>query len=264
MPMLHALVSGLLATGLLHAAATLDIDVAALRALPDTPRLRALVEPAMPAAARDRLAEISAAIGTDPRQTLGRIVISVGDDRLPVAVLTGIPTVRIPVAIGLEAVAVTLADGRQATALPRHDGAALLVLDGSTMALGPVEVLDHARIPAPRTATAPIHLAVDLPADSPRPAARWVSAVTADGDGSGHLRAVITARSETAAMLVAAVADRMRTAPPSQAGEAGRAALAAATIARDGRTVTISADLPLEVRAALLRRLIGLAGGAAG
>lgn len=264
MPMLRFSIACLLSAGALNAAAVLDIDVAALRASPDYETIRALVEPAIPPAVSGRLVELTAAIGSDPRQDLRRIVVSVADDRLPVAVLGGIPTSALPEAVGQGEPELTLADGRHAVPLPRRHGAGMLVLDATTLALGPIEALDRAAVPAVRAAAAPIHLAIDLPADSQRPAARWISAVTADGDGAGHIHAVISARSDAAAILVQAFAERLRSSPPDRLGEAGRAALAAATVVRAGSTVTISADVPIEVRATALRRLLALVGGVSG
>src|SRR4051812_44356994 len=92
----------------MHAAISVDIDLARVRQAPDAQQVRQRLDALLPPAATAKLAALDALFGFDPRRDLTRVLIDVPDEGGGLVRLVGLPAKRIALALSLRGGGVAL------------------------------------------------------------------------------------------------------------------------------------------------------------
>jgi hypothetical protein len=222
----------LCATSLLAAAVDVDIDLAALRS--DAPVVRA----AMPDTMRERfdatLAELQRDTGQDPRADIRRLHLTLGDSGDASVVLVGVPA--------------ALVQQRIASTHPR---AKPLVLADDVLAVGLAGAPAPTAVPSAGASAITLHC---TPRPEPvLPIMRHLSAIDANSDGAGHIKATLSAPSTADAIVVEERITALRDHPPLLLPPALRSIIAGIGVQRYDSVVQVAVDIPAETRQAWLR-----------
>jgi hypothetical protein len=190
-----------LVTVSLHAAVTVDVDLARLRQAPGADQVRQRIDAMLPASAKLRMQAMQALFGFDPRRDLKRVVIDVPDQGAPTIRLVGLPAAKIAQALSLRGEGTTLPGGRTGYALPNRPNALFVAVGDDEAVIGRGALLKEAPIaaaPAPSGSAISAHL---VPGAHPRvEALAMAQSVDLSADGAGHIALAVVAKSDADAV----------------------------------------------------------------
>jgi len=267
LPIRFALPALLLALAVpLRAAVSIDIDLARLRALPGADAIAERLVAALPASARERLADLDQSFGFAPGRDLQRIVVTVPDIGAPSVRLVGLPAERIAAALALAGPGTAYPNGLVGHPLPQRPQASFVVVTADQALIGRGATLAGETAPPAALPLAVAGQAVVLrlvPGAAPHlPAMKLVERCELRLDGAGAVRATVQAHDAAGAdELERRFAGLQRMVAAGAEGGLERMAelapvLAGATVARTGTTLEIAATIPAEVRARAIERLV--------
>ncbi len=263
--MLRILVLVLIATGL-HAAVTIDLDLAQLRTMPEAASLRERLDALLPAQATMRLEAMEALFGFDPRRDQTRVVITVPDAGVGGATvrLFGLPAERIAAMLSLRGDSVALPGGRTGHALPNRPHAVFVAIGPAEALIGRGDALAALAALPPTPSPSGTAIAVHaVPGAHPRLAfMTLVSAINLRANGLGHVTATVTATDEAAAIELqrrfGVIGDMVRIGAEGKLPRAidAKELFAATTVTRSGATLAAVIEVPTDLRAHAIDRLI--------
>ncbi len=260
----------LTAAASLHAATSIDIDLAKLRQAPDAAHVRQTLDALMPATVAARLQALDSLFNFDPRRDLTRVVIDLPDVGGPTIHLIGLPAKRIASALSLRGNAVALPGGQLGYILPRHPQALFVALGDGEALIGRSDRLTSAPLAlfaaaAPSAgATISAHL---IP--SPHPRADFMTLVGScdvASDGAGHVTIAITTKDQASAIELERRFGVMRSmVEVGTKGELPLAMLAeqlldATRLTRSGAHLDLVAEVPADARTRVIDRLVACIG----
>jgi hypothetical protein len=252
-----------LLTASLHAALTVDLDLARLRAAPGADAVRERLDAMLPAAAQARLQALQALLSFDPRRDLTRVVIDLPDQGPPTIRLVGLPAERIAQALSLRGAAQSLPGGRTGYALPRRPHALFVAVGSHEAVIGRDTALAAGAFgdaPAASGAAISVHL---VPGPHPRfEALALARSVDLSADGAGAIAIAVAGRDEAATIeLERRLGVIRRMVEVGAEGKLPRAVeaqqlLAATTATRSGARLDVAIAVPQELRERAIERML--------
>ncbi|MBA2480637.1 MAG: hypothetical protein H0V44_08245 [Planctomycetes bacterium] len=248
------------------AAATIDLDLVRLRALPEAPQVRARLDGVLSAEAKARLQAMDALFGFDPRRDLVRVVVHIPDAGAgsPSVRLFGLPARRIASALSFSGSGVALPGGLTGYTLPKRPQALFVAIADDQALIAArsawTEAMSPPAAPAASGSAISIH---GVPGPHPRiELMTLVSTWNLQSDASGHTTIAIAAADDAAAVelerRLGVIGDMIevgaqgRLARPLDA----KAVLAASTVTRSGATLGLDVHVPADIRSRGIDRLI--------